>query len=699
MKKIIAFILCLLIAFSSMSAYAYEFDFDFESEELMENTIVVNVSQQTILLNDEPVEFSEAPYVNENWDTMIELEVLANTLGAEVSAENDVYCVSISGVEMYYTLNSKEVTISGQTLLMNSEIVKTESGAIMAPLRFVSETLGADVTYDPESGDVTIVSSGVVDETANYNVLFKYSGKTKIGHSKEHWRFTKTENFDMAESYYSDSYEFAMGDIMFSFAALKKDDSYTLRKYYIEMQEDGEFYEEVMFDKGEGTHNGADYVFTKHRTVDTITENYAYETEEYFYLIEFERYFENFASGKESPEVSAVLESLEFDYSGGDEENTVDLATVDLMSTGEENSEYTDSSFNWTISLDDGWVVEEYDGFYNKVSITRPTTVESDDEDYYYYDLDPRIDIYTYSNVDDETIDKWSKESHDFIKNTANTKICDVSEVGDVTIGSIPAKTFTVSRDTEEMNSVTQYYFLNNSDYRHEIVFTYNKEEENDDKFLSGADYVIKSFVPGEIDKEAVGESLEIDNLIALLDEDAQFEGEIFKISYPCEWTVSETNGSLHLTENDLSLGGSLGILGLFSPQLSYLLTAADELSITASKESLSYYADDMSKQTYTVEEYMNKNVAQMLNLSGGLVEFTLADGIEKATLLGIEGYRVDVVIAAEGQNMYQTIYYLPYGEDAIVVRKNCFETYKNTVYEKALERAFASLELVQTAK
>ena len=53
-------------------------------------------------------------------------------------------------VEIKYTLNSTEVDVAGQTLTMSSAVTISDNGTVMAPLRFVSEALCADVTYNSE---------------------------------------------------------------------------------------------------------------------------------------------------------------------------------------------------------------------------------------------------------------------------------------------------------------------------------------------------------------------------------------------------------------------------------------------------------------------------------------------------------------------------------------------------------------------
>lgn len=130
-----------------------------------------------------------------------------------------------------------------------------------------------------------------------------------------------------------------------------------------------------MYDKGKGEHNGVEYVYTKYRRLDTVTEAYAYKTDEYFYFITIQRSFENFETAKENTDVTAFLNSLEFDYKGGDEENTVDVAEIGLEKqlAGEEKSEYLDGNYRWSIKLNEDWSVNEYYGFYNKVTVIKPT--------------------------------------------------------------------------------------------------------------------------------------------------------------------------------------------------------------------------------------------------------------------------------------------------------------------------------------
>ncbi len=92
---------------------------------------------------------------------------------------------------------------------------------------------------------------------------------------------------------------------------------------------------------------------------------------------------------------------------------------------GEEKSEYVDGNYRWSIKLNEDWSVNEYYGFYNKVTVIKPTSIETDDnfnygygydyDDMYYYSSyssvrDPLIMISTYSNPNRQSARRLGKK-------------------------------------------------------------------------------------------------------------------------------------------------------------------------------------------------------------------------------------------------------------------------------------------------
>lgn len=703
MKKFISFIICIAMVLSSGSVIA-------EENSLIVNTVKVNVNSGSVTLNDEEMYVSDVPYINKNGDTMFDMYALVNALGGEINENDGVYSVTYEDVEIKYVLNSTEVDVAGQILNMTSEVVINDNGTVMAPLRFVSEALGADVTYDNESGAIVVVSAGDLDSAVNYKLLFKYMGKDKIGNSKEHWRFKKTDNFDMSESSYGRNYRFEMDDISFSLRSQKADEKNSLEQYYLSIQKayPSDYSRCVMYDKGKGESNGAEYVYTKHRSLDNIIEKYVYKTDEYFYFITIQRGFENFETAKENADVTAFLNSLEFDYNGGDEENTVDISEISLEKnfSEEEKAEYVDGNYRWSIKLNDDWYVNEYYGFYNKVTILKPTSIEIDVDygydDIMYYcglystDIEPQITIDTYSNPDKQSAEDWAKKKYENYKKSVNSEEYKISELKETQIGQIKAQYFEVNYPNDENEQVLKMYYMNYGDFRYKINLEYDKREEETEGFKESADAIIKSFVPGEININELGNSLESDSCIELLNVENKFEGEIFSINYPCLWNVTESNSGLTLTK-DKGYNNSeiFGLVSGFFPNLSLIFGAEGDISLRAEKKSLLYYDDELNKKTYTLEEYMYKNIVGTLNCSNSYLDISMQNEIEEVTLMGQKGYKADIVLKKQSNAAYYTIYFIPYdSENMITVTKACEKNVKNTVYEKALDKALNSLKL-----
>lgn len=238
---------------------------------------------------------------------------------------------------------------------------------------------------------------------------------------------------------------------------------------------------------------------------------------------------------------------------------------------------------------------------------------------------------------------------------------------------------------------------MNYGDFRYKINLGYDKREEEAEGFKESADAVIKSFVPGEININELGDALESDSDIDALNVLNEFKGDIFSINYPCLWNVSETDTGLLLAK-DRSKNGmdTTGLLSAIFPNFSLMLSAADGSSLRAEKTSLSYYDDKLNKSTYTLEEYMYKNIAGMLNSSSSYLNISMPNEIEEVTLMGKKGYKADLVLTINGvNNVYYTMYFIPYdSENLITVIKACNESEKNTVYENALDKALNSLKL-----
>lgn len=89
--------------------------------------------------------------------TLIPVRAITNGLGATVEwdAETQTITISRDGKTIILALDSAEVTVDGETVTLDVP-AQLISNRTFVPLRFISETLGEKVEWDPETGDINI---------------------------------------------------------------------------------------------------------------------------------------------------------------------------------------------------------------------------------------------------------------------------------------------------------------------------------------------------------------------------------------------------------------------------------------------------------------------------------------------------------------------------------------------------------------
>ncbi|KIL34551.1 hypothetical protein SD71_18940 [Cohnella kolymensis] len=96
-----------------------------------------------------------------NGTTYVPLRFLGDQLGAEVkwnqSQQSVIYLKGNISIELW--LHKKQAKVDGRLITLSAPL-KTIKGAIMVPLRFVSEQLGAKLELNKKSGEI-IVSADV----------------------------------------------------------------------------------------------------------------------------------------------------------------------------------------------------------------------------------------------------------------------------------------------------------------------------------------------------------------------------------------------------------------------------------------------------------------------------------------------------------------------------------------------------------
>ena len=91
----------------------------------------------------------------------------------------------------------------------------------------------------------------------------------------------------------------------------------------------------------------------------------------------------------------------------------------------------------------------------------------------------------------------------------------------------------------------------------------------------------------------------------------------------------------------------------------------------------------------------MKKNLAGMLNISGNMISVNLMSDIKETTIMGKKSYCADIVMSADGMDVYYTLYYVPNNKDSFIsIVKISNEYLKNTVYDEAADQIINSIKL-----
>ncbi len=125
-----------------------------------EGTVEISfcLGDDTIVINGTGVAV-EKPYVVGDGVTLVPLRVITEAFGATVEWINETRTVNLTypDVNIVLQIGNPVAEVNGQAAKLLSPPELTPAGFTMVPLRFISENFGAKVTYDSETGRITVV--------------------------------------------------------------------------------------------------------------------------------------------------------------------------------------------------------------------------------------------------------------------------------------------------------------------------------------------------------------------------------------------------------------------------------------------------------------------------------------------------------------------------------------------------------------
>jgi len=122
--------------------------------------ITLTVGQTLAGIDGSPYTLDAPPYVDrQSQRTMAPVRFISEALGAEVKWDSTTRQVTVedSGSRVIVlTLDSSKALVDGTERTMDCAPELLPPGRVFVPLRFVSETLGAQVDYDSATGQITL---------------------------------------------------------------------------------------------------------------------------------------------------------------------------------------------------------------------------------------------------------------------------------------------------------------------------------------------------------------------------------------------------------------------------------------------------------------------------------------------------------------------------------------------------------------
>jgi len=184
-NKFLSILVCIFVIFGIMSSTVMA------SEDDKGISVAFYVGDEYITVNGNDIK-AEPSYVVEPGITMIPARIIAETLGAEVTYNDDEICIYNDEVEILFFVDSTMVEVNGYAEMLPCA-PEIKNNTLMVPLRFFAETLGADVIFDAESGEITI-SAGITDngDTVKGGIESLY-----IGDSEYNWSMIYPNGFDV----------------------------------------------------------------------------------------------------------------------------------------------------------------------------------------------------------------------------------------------------------------------------------------------------------------------------------------------------------------------------------------------------------------------------------------------------------------------------------------------------------------------
>ena len=484
-------------------------------------------------INGEDVKVEAMPFA-ENGTTLVPLRVITEAFGATVDWEPHAKVVTLNyqDVVIVLQLGNSIVTVNGQqqTLLLAPKAVNSTT---MVPLRFISETFGADVKYDEVTKGITIIKESVGSGDVGNIADVLGSGKTVVGDSYFGWSITRSADMEL---------NYRSFDGLLNYFGFDED-VYLYIDFYQNGDNDGlEQIKTMEKEKTKGytfvgqsvqkTASGVQYVKTQCRGSKFFADSRAYLYKDYVVVVLLEMSASMDASAREN----YLRLSDSFDF-------TFDAAVTDDLSDVENGMRlFQQKDFNVSFRMPADWY-----NYSNEESVNKFRFAGFDKND----KRTGSVSLLIYSKDNSMTVKEWAQGDLTSNARKTNPDVHQYTELQTMKIGSQNASYYTHTFSGKAGSYIGKDIFWEYEGYWYNLHIEVEKTKE------AMIQRIIDTVQYGKIDANKVGQ-FAIDHSLAGDDSvvsTKKSSSSKLTMSIPSSWASSDDNTVFIDTNKGLIIG------------------------------------------------------------------------------------------------------------------------------------------------
>jgi len=596
MKKLLSIVLTLCMLFTlSIPALADEPlliapapETEAPAEESTNERVEISfrVGESVLKINGADVEVA-TPYVVGEGVTLVPLRVITEAFGATVGWDGDTQTVTLDypNVNIILQIGNPIAEVNGkaQTLLAAPELPESST---MVPLRFISETFGATVSYDEATEAILVVK----EADSEGDTVVGAITTARIGDSYYGWSMENPTTMTMTERRFDGLYTtFAVDDNnSFSISIYPAEEDFNLSREFDVTQKGLSSYSLVKADKL--TELNGYHIQARDKT--DFIDLYAFNGEEYY--IELTGFYAN-DNAEVRDECARILSTFTLSYTTED--------THDLSNVKDGWRTYEDEDLGLSFPVPADYCLSSNEDAQNKIEFDIFSEEDSLSSVY--------ISFYSASEVGNAK----ALADKDNATNRANynEKLVTISDVEEATYNGLQVyKTTLDISGTEDSDAYGKDIFFQVGDYVYNLTITYKKPVEGTIDFEAHVQTIVNALKVTPLDSNEIG--------LILRNDPNTTETYVSKTD---KWTLTLP---LSYTELQAEEDGAIYGCDLNGVMFSYLTTDLSNANFTKAQAELK------SKETQYIKEYGAKKIVTLSVTDGKRVAYLHPQGTRDMT-------------------------------------------------------------------